>query len=592
MKQTKLILAALFLIISLPVFSTPPCLPSFTTSIATQNDTVCIGVEITFTNTSDLGGESILFAQWDFDDFSQPVSSEHATHTYTQTGDYTISYNIASQSCSGLQATHTIHVIAPPNLQSGGINPSCFGFCDGSATVGIFSPPHNNYSIQWDDPGFQDTPTAIDLCDGTYTATVSDMFGCVAVSQSVSVTEPAELIVDAGSDIFMCLGEAVQFDEVTVIGGTGQYAYGWEPGILAGLDADDVADPTLTLIDNSFFTSFFVTVTDENQCTASDFLTVHPTPASIQGTVFDGQGGLITSDSVFLYKVHSQGFRWIKIDSAEINATDGSYLFTNVPIVDVVVLAKPNRANFPNMVPTFYGDMLEWNQSTIISPVCGQFLAGKNINVVTLIESHNGICDISGTIYLQRTTGVFKTQSDDPIPFIDVVVKKTPPGNAIAYTQTDAGGQFLFTDMDAGPDTLSFLVNIPGIDMIENYEVIVDIDDLEYTNKDFWVVIDTLTGETGIFTDQQVGINNIKIERKKMTTFPNPFNDKIELRFPNTENAQFGFSLFDISGKLIRNENDLHGKSYTLVTERLEKGVYIVELRTEEEVFRNRILKQ
>lgn len=39
---------------------------------------------------------------------------------------------------------------------------------------------------------------------------------------------------------------------------------------------------------------------------------------------------------------------------------------------------------------------------------------------------------------------------EDPIPLIDVVVKRTPPGNAIARMQTDRNGYLRFKFLEAG----------------------------------------------------------------------------------------------------------------------------------------------
>ncbi|KPP82863.1 MAG: hypothetical protein HLUCCA04_01980 [Oceanicaulis sp. HLUCCA04] len=39
---------------------------------------------------------------------------------------------------------------------------------------------------------------------------------------------------------------------------------------------------------------------------------------------------------------------------------------------------------------------------------------------------------------------------NDPIPLIDVVVEKVPPGHAIAQVTTDRRGMIAFRDLDAG----------------------------------------------------------------------------------------------------------------------------------------------
>ena len=72
------------------------------------------------------------------------------------------------------------------------INVGCYGDCDGSITVlsaGGVSSSNGNYTYLWNDPLSQTTQTAIGLCAGTYTCTVTDMAGCV-VSETFIVNQP------------------------------------------------------------------------------------------------------------------------------------------------------------------------------------------------------------------------------------------------------------------------------------------------------------------------------------------------------------------------------------------------------------------
>ena len=81
-------------------------------------------------------------------------------------------------------------IIPEPLVLTSGItdssNISCYGFCDGWATVtpgGGILP----YTYLWDDPLNQTTDTAFNLCAGPYTVQVTDGGGCVQFG-SVTVT--------------------------------------------------------------------------------------------------------------------------------------------------------------------------------------------------------------------------------------------------------------------------------------------------------------------------------------------------------------------------------------------------------------------
>ena len=74
------------------------------------------------------------------------------------------------------------------------------------------------------------TPTAIGLCEGTYTCLVTDMAGC-EVSASFTVTEPAELIADIiVTQAIDCYGYSTGTLADNTSGGTLGYNYSWSDG--------------------------------------------------------------------------------------------------------------------------------------------------------------------------------------------------------------------------------------------------------------------------------------------------------------------------------------------------------------------------
>jgi hypothetical protein len=56
---------------------------------------------------------------------------------------------------------------------------------------------------------------------------------------------------------------------------------------------------------------------------------------------------------------------------------------------------------------------------------------------------------LAGMVVTGAASG-FQAHSEDPIPGVDVVVEKVPPGNAFAYVTTDARGIIMFRDLEAG----------------------------------------------------------------------------------------------------------------------------------------------
>lgn len=91
---------------------------------------------------------------------------------------------------AGCTYTGMATLINPPPLQAPqlvNINPTCFGYCDGSS---IANPIDGvaPYTFVWNDG--QTTQIATNLCSGNYSVTVYDQFNCPAVGSTTLVDPP------------------------------------------------------------------------------------------------------------------------------------------------------------------------------------------------------------------------------------------------------------------------------------------------------------------------------------------------------------------------------------------------------------------
>lgn len=98
--------------------------------------------------------------------------------TLSASGTYTVTYTIAaSGGCPVFTTTTTVQILEPLQIYVTGTNPTCATSCDGTAdalVTGGLAP----YTYAWSGSG-STTATATGLCEGTYTATVTDAAGCV-----------------------------------------------------------------------------------------------------------------------------------------------------------------------------------------------------------------------------------------------------------------------------------------------------------------------------------------------------------------------------------------------------------------------------
>lgn len=129
---------------------------------------------------------------------------------------------------------------------------SCFDGDDGSATAeasGGMMP----YDFEWDNG--ETGPVAINLDGGNHTVTVTDDNGNTAQT-SVFIDEPDMIDVDPFIEHISCFGEEDGFADVDPFGGTGDLSCEWSDGIGSGCEQDGLEEG-----------SYFVTVTDDNDCT-------------------------------------------------------------------------------------------------------------------------------------------------------------------------------------------------------------------------------------------------------------------------------------------------------------------------------------
>ncbi|MBK8530738.1 MAG: gliding motility-associated C-terminal domain-containing protein [Flavobacteriales bacterium] len=182
----------------------------------------------------------------------------------------------------GCITVDTAHVSEPdpiiPNLSTTPV--TCFGDCDGTATVGPtggFAP----YTFNWDpEPGVgQGTPQAEGLCAGTATVTITDDAGCT-LEVPVLILGPELLTADVQVLPITCNGACDGSIVVTPQGGNGGYTFNWTPeppngqGNNAALDLC-AGDWTVQITDvNGCDTTITITLTDppllEVQLTTTD----------------------------------------------------------------------------------------------------------------------------------------------------------------------------------------------------------------------------------------------------------------------------------------------------------------------------------
>ncbi len=146
----------------------------------------------------------------------------------------------------------------------------CFGDSNGQIELANISGLNFPFSYSIDGINFQTELIFDDLPDGQYEVTVQDNLGC-QVSQIAIVNAPDQITVEAGDNQLIELGDTTSINIAS--NAIGNIDYQWQP--IEGLSCADCPNPTVTIEET---TTYVVQVTDEDDCSGADNITITVIP--------------------------------------------------------------------------------------------------------------------------------------------------------------------------------------------------------------------------------------------------------------------------------------------------------------------------
>jgi len=188
------------------------------------------------------------------------------------TGDPNVQF-AASMSCCTATAT--------------GVNPTCFGGTNGSATATPGPLGVGPFTYSWSTVPVQTTQTATNLSAGTYTVTITDFNGCVSTA-TVTLTNPPAMTAPITSTNVTCFGGNNGSATVNPTGSTGPYTYSW----------NTVPVQTTQTATNLPAGTYTVTVTSALGCTKTSTVTItQPTQITVTTTTVNATCSLLNGSA-------------------------------------------------------------------------------------------------------------------------------------------------------------------------------------------------------------------------------------------------------------------------------------------------------
>ncbi|MBI4647087.1 MAG: PKD domain-containing protein [Bacteroidia bacterium] len=226
----------------------------------TKTDVLCFGGATGSVNLTISGGTLAFLYVWSSGQMNANISGLTA-------GAYSVTVN-DQNACT---ATTSV-IISEPVLLSATITDivmvSCYGLNGGGATVSA-SGGTFPYIYLWN-MGI-DTQGIAYLHAGTYSVTVTDSNGCLAISEAL-ITQPDQLNSSFTETDISCNGNNDGAIDFTATGGTIPYSYQWSNGA------------TSVNIDSLAAGSYIVTVTDFHGCTYFQTITVSE-PSTLNSSI-------------------------------------------------------------------------------------------------------------------------------------------------------------------------------------------------------------------------------------------------------------------------------------------------------------------
>lgn len=232
-----------------------------TATITSTSDVLCNGGNTGSATVSAGGGTTGYTYAW------LPSGGSGTNAGSLSAGIYTATVTDAN-GCTASN-TATINEPSPVNLTITSVTDvSCYGGNDGAVSVNVTGGTAG-YTYLWSPSGTGSTATS--LTAGVYTVTVTDAGNCT-VSGTATINQPGPFSVYlTATDSSLCNGDQAQMN-VGINGGQPAYTYSWSAGLPP--NAVNTVTPAVT-------TTYTVTVTDNNGCTAPATLTILVEPAPV-----------------------------------------------------------------------------------------------------------------------------------------------------------------------------------------------------------------------------------------------------------------------------------------------------------------------
>ena len=421
--------------------------PTLLSLSETHVDVPCNGGNTGSINLTVTGGVSPYTYSWSNGNTSEDITALAA-------GSYTVTVTDANL-CSKL-LTVTINQNSGMTISSNLTQVKCFGNSTGAIDISVTGGvplAGGLYTYLWND-GIT-TQDRINLPAGNYSVVVKDANNCTT-SKNFEITQMPLIVLSTTKIDITCFGSSNGSIDLTVSGGTGNYAYTWSNGA------------TSQDISNLVAGTYTVTVTDGNLCTKTASVTLTQPAAGSIGNftwidanangIYDSGELPLDGISVKLYNANPDGTPNGAAIASATTSNGGIYNFPNVCLGNYVI----EFGTTGNYVRTTQPNNLSKDPTdSDANPITGF------TGIITMTAGENDPTNDAG-FYIPASLGDFvwedknangvQDSGDLGIAGATVVLNGTTgAGNTINLTTTtNSNGLYSFNNLAPGNYTVTF----------------------------------------------------------------------------------------------------------------------------------------
>jgi len=353
-----------------------------------------------------------------------------------------------------------------------------------------------------------------------------------------------------GEDKSASCGSLIELNVRTNFYGTGNLIYSWSP--TTGLSDPSIPNPSLKVTGDMQYTA---TMNAPNGCVVSKNINVTLQPISSpsiclvsvdtinKNIVYWEKTGSISIDSFFIYKETNVTNVYKKIGSIDYN--DNSFYIdtSSFPLIQ----SNKYKISFKDSCN------LESNKSSAHKTIHLTISQGANNSWNLIWEPYEGF-EVS-TYYIYRGTNSKNLQ----------LIGSTA-GSSTQYTDFTAPVGYIFYQIEVVSPTVC------------------NISDLKSTQ------VSINTSRSNIATNSPTGFEANAFQSNILSIYPNPFNDRLFIELKSQDFKNGIIEINDFSGKRIKTI-DMKSVKIEINTKDLNNGLYIIKIKTDKDIYIQKIVK-